>query len=100
MVWLSTAIFGVLVLAGGCAGYARARSVVSLAFGFVCGAVLLWAAYAVRGGHEIGVTLAAAVSLLLLLIFARRWARTKKFMPAGLLLLLSTAELAVLFFFG
>ncbi|MBI3941211.1 MAG: hypothetical protein HY315_10285 [Acidobacteria bacterium] len=100
MVWLGTALFGFFVLAGGCFGYAKVRSVMSLAAGISCGALLLYAAYALREGQAAGIIIAWVVSVLLAVIFAIRWTRTRKFMPAGVLLLLSLAELALLWLRG
>ena len=54
MVWLTTVIFGLLVLVGGCIGYAKARSVMSLVSGTVCGGVLLYAALLIRQASPAG----------------------------------------------
>ena len=96
MIWISTAIFGVLVLVGGLAGYARARSLMSLLAGTASGVVLVYAAFAIARSRPEGIPIAISVSLLLALLFLFRWRKTGAFMPAGLLLLLSLAELAVL----
>ena len=96
MVWITTAVFGLLVLAGGVMGYARARSAMSFGAGLVCGTALVFAANSIRQGEGAGTTLAIVVSVLLALIFALRWAKTRKFMPAGMLFGLSVIELAVL----
>ena len=91
-----TAIFGILVLLGGCIGYARARSMMSLLSGLACGALLVYASRLMPGAWAAGAALAAAVSALLAVTFAIRWKKTGAFMPAGMLLLLSLAELVVL----
>ncbi len=97
MHWLLTAIFGVAVLIGGGMGYARARSGISLVSGIICGGLLLYAAYLIRDGRAYGIPTAAIVSALLAMIFCLRWMKTKKFMPSGVLLILSLVELIILF---
>lgn len=100
MVWITTTIFGSLVVIGGVIGYAKARSALSLVAGIVCGGALLYAAYLIRWAEHAGIMIAMVVSILLALIFFNRWSKTKKFMPAGLLLILSVIELALLFLGG
>ena len=98
MLWISTAIFGLLVLGGGIAGYAKAKSTQSLLAGTISGALLLYAAYAISSGRPEGLTLATAVSVLLALMFFFRWRKTGAFMPAGMLLILSLLQTAILLF--
>ena len=100
MLWMTTGGFGILVLAGGLFGYAKARSLMSLLAGVVCGALLLYATQLIRRAEPAGTLLAIAVSALLVLIFALRLRKTRSFMPAGMLLVLSLAELALLLFAG
>jgi uncharacterized membrane protein (UPF0136 family) len=98
MLWLSTAIFGVLVLGGGVAGYARAKSRISLLAGVVSGLVLLYAAFALFQGRSEGIPLAMTVSMLLAMLFLVRWRKTGAFMPAGMLLILSLLQTLILLF--
>jgi uncharacterized membrane protein (UPF0136 family) len=92
-----TAVFGVLVIVGGVIGYTKARSIVSLVSGIGCGGLLLYAAYLILGSRAYGIPIAAIVSALLAMIFCLRWVKTKKFMPSGVLLILSLVELIILF---
>lgn len=93
--WVTLA-YAVLVLAGGITGYLKASSRASLISGGIFGlALALGAAGMLRGNHA---ATSATLSLvaLLALFFAYRLATGGKFMPAGLMLLVSAIELAVL----
>jgi len=77
------AVYIVLLLAGGLVGYLKAGSRVSLvmAAGFaVAMTVCVW------GPVPGGVGVAQAMQGLLAIVFAVRCVKTKKFMPAGLML--------------
>ncbi|HEY3129043.1 MAG TPA: TMEM14 family protein [Acidobacteriota bacterium] len=100
MHWLVTAIFGAMVLGGGIFGYTKARSRISLLSGIACGGLLIYAAFLIRENRYSGVLVALTVSVLLAAIFSLRWMKTKKFLPSGLLLILSLMELIVLFRFS
>lgn len=97
MRWLVTGIFGLLVVVGGIVGYIRARSIVSLVSGVVCGAFLLYAASLIRQSYSAGIPTAAVVSALLAVIFTIRWLKSGKFIPSGVLLIFSLVELLLLF---
>ena len=84
-------IYIVLLLIGGMIGYYKAKSHVSLymSVGFaivlaLCGMGIIFQPYVAD------ILLAA-----LLVVFAMRWVKTKKFMPAGLMLALSILTLAL-----
>lgn len=82
-------IYIVLLVAGGIAGFLKAGSKVSLATSLIFAVLLgLFAAgilpWAVGANVLLGV---------LLIVFVIRFAKTKKFMPAGLLCLLTVAVL-------
>ena len=96
MTWTATLIFAILVLVGGIIGYAKARSVPSLVSGLISGIALGCASFLIRAQHPAGTLLAAVVTVVLAAIFFIRWIKTKKFLPAGMLLLLSILELIVL----
>ncbi|MEL6158157.1 MAG: TMEM14 family protein [Cyanobacteria bacterium J06623_5] len=82
---LVTLLYGVLAIAGGAIGYKQAGSQVSLISGFISGLLLLIGAYLMFGGIRLGPILSASVSLLLIIVFIIRLVKTKKFMPAGLM---------------
>jgi len=89
-------LYAILMLVGGFAGYATAGSKASLYSG-AGSAVALAASWVVsRSSPPAGYWMAAVVSLLLCIAFAMRLAKTAKFMPSGMLLLLSLVALVLL----
>jgi uncharacterized membrane protein (UPF0136 family) len=73
-------IFGLVAIAGGALGYARAKSKASLIAGGVSGALLIIAG--LLSPSVPGFILALVVSILLLAHFGRSYAAKKKPMPA------------------
>ena len=77
-------------------GYTQAKSKASLIAG-VISAVLLGASFAVSLTHPpIGILAGAIVTVLLCVVFGIRLAKTKKFMPAGMMLSLCIVVSAIL----
>jgi len=97
---LTSVVYGCLVLAGGLMGYRKAGSRASLVSGLASAVVLLAAASLIFKGNPLGARLAMAVALLLLVFFATRWLKGRKFMPAGLMVLSSAIALALLAWSG
>ncbi|MGB3293779.1 MAG: TMEM14 family protein [Phormidesmis sp.] len=91
-----TLLYGILSIVGGAIGYKQAGSQVSLISGFVSGLLLLVGAYLLFGGAASGPALSAIVTLLLVVVFAIRLAKTRKFMPAGLMIIVGIINLATL----
>ncbi len=91
-----TLIYGILSIIGGAIGYKQAGSQVSLISGFVSGLLLLIGAYLLFGGAALGPLLSAVVSLLLVIVFVVRLVKTRKFMPAGLMIIVGVINLATL----
>ena len=79
--------FGLVAIAGGAAGYARAKSKASLIAGGVSGALLIIAG--LISPSVPGFVLALIVSVLLLAHFGRSYAAKKKPMPAIPMIVLS-----------
>ncbi|MBD1912023.1 MULTISPECIES: TMEM14 family protein [unclassified Leptolyngbya] len=88
--------YGVLAIVGGVLGYAQAKSKISLLAGCGCGALLLISALLQIQGQSWGLIVAAVVTVVLLLAFMMRWLKTRKFMPAGLMLILGVPALGVI----
>jgi uncharacterized membrane protein (UPF0136 family) len=80
-------IFGLVAIAGGAMGYARAKSKASLIAGGVSGALLIIAG--MLSPSVPGFILALIVSVLLLTHFGRSYAAKKKPMPAIPMIVLS-----------
>lgn len=91
-----TLLYGILSIVGGAIGYKQAGSQVSLISGFVSGLLLLVGAYLLFGGAPLGPLLSAIVTLLLVIVFTIRLAKTRKFMPAGLMIIVGVINLTTL----
>jgi uncharacterized membrane protein (UPF0136 family) len=98
IIWLIL-IYALLVAIGGIIGYVKAKSNQSLISGLGSGIALAIAWYVSLQNPTLGLALAAAIALALVIVFALRFRATTKFMPAGLLALLSLVA-TVLFAFG
>ena len=91
-----TLFYGILAIVGGAIGYKQAGSQVSLISGFISGLLLLISAYLLFGGAAIGPLLSAVVSLVLVIVFVIRLVKTRKFMPAGLMITVGVINLVTL----
>lgn len=88
--------YGILAIVGGIIGYIQANSKVSLLSGSISGLLLLFAAYFQFQGQSWALILAALVTAALVVFFALRLAKTRKFMPAGLMTILGVLALVVM----
>jgi uncharacterized membrane protein (UPF0136 family) len=83
--------YGLLLLAGGLMGFAKGGSRVSLYAGGITGGLCLGAVWLSVDHPGEGYTIGALVAFLLTGVFINRFRKTKKAMPAGMLMLLSLA---------
>ncbi len=82
-------VYGALLLLGGVIGYVKAKSPKSLVGGLV-GAVLSGVSYGLLGTNpRWGLGLGLATAVLLAIVFAVRYRKTQKLMPAGWMVILS-----------
>jgi len=88
-------IYIVLLLAGGLIGFFKARSRVSFITSAVFAALLALTAVPGMFERKFALGLADVILAVLLVVFAVRLAKTKKFMPSGLMLMATVAALAV-----
>src|SRR5690349_6920871 len=88
-------IYIILLLLGGLMGFLKAGSKVSLITSAISAALLVGTA--INGLFEPAVRqgLADVIMAALLVVFAIRLTKTKKFMPSGLMLVLTLAALAL-----
>ena len=84
-------IYIVLLLVGGLIGFFKGKSQVSLVMSAAFGAALILCAR----GWVFKSNVADILMAVLLVVFAMRLAKTKKFMPAGLMLVATIVALAL-----
>ena len=88
--------YAAILIVGGFVGWRFSGSRVSLTAG-LASAALLAIAYRLSSIRPLaGYLMAAAVSLALTVMFSLRFRKTKKFMPAGMMLVVSGIALAIL----
>jgi len=87
----------VLLLVGGLIGFFKAGSRISLTTSAVAAALLILTRIGIFE-RSFGRELADIIMAVLLVVFAIRLAKTKKFMPSGLMLILTVVVLALLNF--
>ena len=80
-------VYGVILIFGGFMGYLKARSVPSLVAGLVCGLIAILLGY--RYTWHFAPHAAFLLALVLIFIMGRRYLRTRKPMPALLIVVLS-----------
>jgi uncharacterized membrane protein (UPF0136 family) len=93
---IAATVYGALAIVGGILGYIQARSKISLLAGCGCGVLLLLSALAQMQGQAFGLIAAVGITALLWVAFLMRWLKTRKFMPAGLMLILGVPTLGVM----
>jgi len=90
-------VYGVIVTAGGAMGFRMAGSRVSLIMGCVSGLMLDLSGVMVLLGKTGGAYFGMGVTGALVLVFAMRYAKTRKMMPAGMMLAVSVVVAAILY---
>jgi len=88
--------YGILLIVGGVMGKVKTGSTVSAIAGTASGIAALIAFWVSRTDPAQGLLIGLMVSLLLTGIFMSRFFRTRIFMPAGMVLILSIVIAAVL----
>lgn len=94
---IATVSYGIISILGGISGYIKAKSKISLISGVISGVALIIAAFVQLQQFSFGSTMAQVITLLLIAVFAVRLIKTRKFMPAGLMLILGIITLICLF---
>ena len=89
-------LYGALVLVGGVMGYIRAKSIPSLISDLVVGTALILMGNGILQGLASDIFVAIGLTGLLAIIMGVRFAKNNKFMPAGVLTILSAAVLVTL----
>ncbi|MDZ7960736.1 MAG: TMEM14 family protein [Aulosira sp. DedQUE10] len=89
-------VYGILALIGGIIGYVQASSKVSLLSGTISGLLLIFAAFLQLQGQIWGLFAAALITAVLVVFFSLRLAKTRKFMPSGLMVILGVLALVLM----
>jgi uncharacterized membrane protein (UPF0136 family) len=90
---IMTLLYGALAIVGGIIGFKQANSTASLISGLGTGIGLLIAGGGLLQGQPWGLWLAIALTLLLVIVFIGRLVKTRKFMPAGLMVVVGVVTL-------
>jgi uncharacterized membrane protein (UPF0136 family) len=88
-------IYIVLLVVGGLIGFFKAKSKISLITSGVAAALLALTTIHGLFGYTLARGLATGIMALLLVVFSIRLAKTKKFIPSGLLLVITLAALVL-----
>lgn len=88
--------YGALLIFGGLMGYVKGGRKVSLFAGAIAGGLCVGATWLSVDQPGNGLTLGALTAFLLAGVFINRFAKTRKFMPAGVILVLSLVVGALL----
>ncbi|NEP15637.1 MAG: hypothetical protein F6J97_01895 [Leptolyngbya sp. SIO4C1] len=91
-----TLIYSALAIIGGIIGYVQARSKVSLLSGIISGILLFMGVILMFQGNPVGLWLSLIVSLVLVGVFIGRLVKTKKLMPAGLMVIVGVVTVIAL----
>ncbi|WNZ25508.1 hypothetical protein HJG54_23420 [Leptolyngbya sp. NK1-12] len=87
LVTVAAIAYGILAFVGGILGYTKANSQTSLISGVISGVLLMISGLAHQQNLSWGLPLAIGVTIALIAVFAVRFAKTRKFMPAGLMVI-------------
>ncbi|BDA66794.1 hypothetical protein RIVM261_055840 [Rivularia sp. IAM M-261] len=91
-----TFTYGILSIVGGIIGYKQAGSKISLISGAISGLLLIIAGILQLQGQSYGFVFAGVITGILVIVFALRLQKTRKFMPAGLMTVLGVVTLLVI----
>ncbi len=93
---VTTFTYGILSIVGGIIGYKQAGSKISLISGAISGLLLILAGILQLQGQSYGFVFAGVITVVLVVFFAMRLQKTRKFMPAGLMTVLGVVTLVVI----
>ena len=93
---ITLGVYAVLLAVGGIIGFAKAGSRPSLVAGLGSALVAAICLGLTLAGQRLGYPIGAVLAGMLLLFFGGRYAQGRKFMPGGLMAMVSLATLVVL----
>jgi uncharacterized membrane protein (UPF0136 family) len=85
----------VLVFVGGIIGFVKGKSKISVIAGTISSLLLGGTFYLAQGSAIEGIRDSLVIAVLLIIMFGIRLSKTKKFMPAGLMLIVCLLHLGV-----
>jgi len=88
--------YGILSIGGGIMGYVKTQSKVSIISGSISGSLLIASGVAQLSGQAWGQFLGISIASALILVFLVRLVKTRKFMPAGLMIIAGLASLGAM----
>lgn len=88
-------VYSVLMLGGGFMGYKKAKSTASLVMGIISAVAIGAGVFCTFSNAVLGYLIIAVMSSVLTVTFLIRFLKTKKMMPAGMLLILSALASAL-----
>jgi uncharacterized membrane protein (UPF0136 family) len=94
---VTLAVYAILLAVGGVIGFVKARSHASLIAGLVSALAAVAAMVLSIQGYWFGVALGSTLAIGLFVFFGYRYALTHRFMPAGMMAIVSFLVLAVMF---
>ena len=87
--------YGVIAIIGGIIGFTKSQSKASIISGSISGLGLIITGIATAQNQEWGKIAGMVIASLLVIVFVVRLIKTKKFMPAGLMILGGIATIGV-----
>ena len=89
--------YGLIAIVGGVFGYVAGKSISSLLVGSISGSLLIVSGVLIMRGLPAAAWIGFTATIVLIVAFARRYARTQAMIPSGLMLGVSVVVLGVLF---
>lgn len=93
---LALTVYALFILIGGIIGHVQAQSTISLVMGIVFGLLLLAAAFTLYKRMRGAVLIGLSLVLLLDGFFTYRFLKTLRFLPSGLMLIISLMTLIIM----
>lgn len=90
-------IYAALLIFGGLIGYKKAGSKISLFMGIASGIIVFSGCLLIKSNPSTGFLIILVTAAILTTAFAIRLKKTKKFMPSGLLIIVSLIALVIAF---
>jgi uncharacterized membrane protein (UPF0136 family) len=89
-------VYALLLAVGGIMGYVKAGSKPSLIAGVGSAVVALACQVIINMNRTLGLALGAVLAAILLAVFGKRFSKSRKFMPGGILMAVSLVVLLIL----